>query len=479
MSNPNIPNIDILSIEMKEKYEREPNGTTIIKFFVNNDASTIIKLTEALTKNALPEYFELYNYCSVEDHFRAESEGQFFVKSSSYKNTQELTQAKEMASQDNARFHLFHNTLNTSSCPKLYEYAANLNMSYSNFYNAFVIEGRSIKELIESQPPLLSLFDNIQNETLSSFIQAIDSEMIPTQDLNATSFNLLRSLQVFFEQNANIVFSPTEDYNNANLIINPQQNSSAAELKLFSNNKIEKMLLFAPIFDEKSTTALVNDYTHGLAHIFLDHNCENYYACNREYVQTQTPNLKYLSIMSQLQTNSVFKTSIFSEFQPIQSLLPWDIAALRHSYGMPKPENVTYSLNNQQVLDNTFATKLLNNSLVCFSSIGYNTIDVGKVKSYEIDLNYDHLSNITNQNISFQFVLSYDTKFSKIILETPGKIILNKHEPANIFIDSTEVNVCTSLNADFSCENLGKDIELIQIGNFNETIHNINYSCLF
>ncbi len=472
---PNIPNIDIHSLVMKERHERMPNGTTIIKFLIANDASILQEPLKKIGIDTLPKYFNLNTYCEIADPLELEFEGTFFVKSSSYKNSKELYLAEDLALQDNARFHLYHNKVNPTLCPKLYEYAAHLNMSYSSFYNSFVTEGKTIQELVKANPVLSLAFNNAINSDLDELIQNMN-DIYTINEPEQFSTLLVKSFKVFFEQNANILFYPANNYTEANLIMFPSLNneSNAAELKLFSNNKIEQIFLFLHPTHANSSTLAINDFIHGLAHIFLDHICENYYPCNKAKMQTQTSNLQYLSIMSQLSTPSIINASKQVEFQLIQSLLPWDLAALRLAYGMPsQPINTTYSLNSDKALEEIFATKLLNNSLLCFSATGHSTIDTGHVKSYEIDLRFDHLSNVTNQEISFQFLLSYDTKISSIFLYTPGKVILNESVPVNIFIHSTEVNICTSLTTNFTCENNEQELAFIGIGNFNDTIHNI------
>lgn len=105
--------------------------------------------------------------------------------------------------------------------------------------------------------------------------------------------------------------------------------------------------------------------------------------------------------------------------------------------------------------------------------MGSNIINAESVKFYEIDLRYDTLSNITNHNISLKFILSYDTEISEIIVNSPGDIILNPNYPTNISITNKDYSF-NLLNLERSpAYNYGP--ELIQIYNYNESIHDIYF----
>jgi len=161
----------------------------------------------------------------------------------------------------------------------------------------------------------------------------------------------------------------------------------------------------------------------------------------------------------------------------VQSLLPWDLAAIRYDYGMPKPMNMTYALDNTNSLNEIFAIPLVNNSLVTFSMIGDISIDATNVNDYEIDLRYDELSNITNSDINFHFTLSYDTEIAKIMINNAGSITLNN----NLKTDIESLPGCYDIiiNED---QNTSKYFcsesyynEEIHISNFDPLIHDLYY----
>ncbi|MGB4192211.1 MAG: hypothetical protein WBJ81_06710 [Rickettsiales bacterium] len=299
-----------------------------------------------------------------------------------------------------------------------------------------------------------------------------------SEEISTVSNMLDYSFKTFFEKNSNIIFSKVNNAHKANLAIIPYKgeniDSFVADIKVFQEEEIQKMFLFLPIFNESKDPTSINDYAHGLAHIFLDHPCKNYYPCAKGSVQARTPNIEYLTIMSQKTTIDISNSTINPDTQIIQSLLPWDIAAIRNGYGMPIPQDTTYYLNDLNNLKEIFSVDLYNNTLITLSSVGYNIINAESVKFYAIDLRYDTLSNITNHNISLKFILSYDTEISEIIVNSPGSIILNPNYPTNISITNKDYSF--NLLDSEQCPEYNYGSELIQIYNYNESIHDIYFA---
>lgn len=471
----NIPNQDILSIEMIQKYPKSLNGTAVIKYYIEEGKPPYKELFNNFGRYSIPHSLEITDLCNIEDNFKIGSEGQFFVKASSYQSNLDLAYAKQLAIEDYIRYKLFHNQLNTSICPGLFNVSSHLAQDYESFYQSFVLKTKSISELYQSQN-LTST--NLEEPVFNEFVT--DTETLErTYDQNTWSnikHKIEHAFKVFFEDNSDILFVPASNQYQANLVIYPmlQQVSDQMlpnDLNMFQNEEIQQMYLIFPMPAGNNTSLQVNDYVHGLAHIFLDHPCENYYPCPKGSVQAKTQGIEYLSIMSQMATLDISKPE-FKSVQVIQSLLPWDLAALRHGYGMPEPKNVTYILNDVDNFKENFAAVPYEDTLVAFSSIGHNIIDAQSVKSYSIDLRYDELSSVAAQLFSLNFLLSYDTKIDEVIFDGPGIINLNENFPAIINIKSGEVIIHEGASSQCVEYTYGV-VELIEIYNYHEAIHHL------
>lgn len=470
-----ILNQDISSLEMKQKYKKELNGTTIIKYYLDFNFKTQNEVFLELTSfTKTPSFLNFDAFCTIENNFQIQYEGQFFVKASSYQNNQDLIYARQLAIEDNLRYQLFHNKLNESSCSNIHNITTLLSTDYPNFYQSFVLDSENIIDLYKSR----NKNTNLEEIAFKDFQEGIKHlRPINSEEISTVSNMLDYSFKTFFEKNSNIIFSAVDNDYEANLVIIPYKgndtNSLAADLKVFQGEELQKMFLLFPIFNGSKDPTSINDYAHGLAHIFLDHPCENYYPCGKGSVQARTPNIEYLTIMSQKTTIDISNFTINPDTQIIQSLLPWDLAALRNGYGMPTPQNTTYYFNNINNLKEIFSVDLYNNTLITLSSVGYNIINAESVKFYEIDLRYNTLSHITNHNISLKFILSYDTEISEIIVNSPGDIILNPNYPTNISITNKAYNF--NLLDSEQCPAYNYGLGLIQIYNYNESIHDIYF----
>lgn len=299
-----------------------------------------------------------------------------------------------------------------------------------------------------------------------------------------------------FAKNSNIKFIKCENTENANVIIY-NSNHLSAEKVLFENGVITKTFLgieMPSLISLNTTNGMFNDLAHGFAHLFLDHPCENgFYSCEKETIQNSSDKFFALTALSGIGTYTVWEelTNVAKsalnklidsgEQYHIQSLLPLDISALRHSYGMPKPIEMTYQLNNNEALEEIFGWPLINNSLVCFSSIGNITIDARDIVNYSLNLNYEEFSNITNSSIDYKFLLSYDTEIAKILINNAGAITLNNAFNTDIEVspgfydivihgDFYQNDIIFSSYDDFSAAD---NISTIDLYNFNDSIHRI------
>lgn len=470
----NIPNQDIHSIEMIQKYPKSSNGTTVIKYYINEGQFPLKKLFDIVGKYSLPQSLQIEDLCYIEDNFKIQSEGQFFVKASSYQSHVDLSYAKQLAVEDDIRYKLFHNQLNTSICPALLKVSSLLAQDYGSFYQSFVHQTKSLSELYKSQNLL-----NTSLEELAFKDFLISAEQFDYKYDQETWSNIKHRIEyafkVFFEHNSNIMFFPTTTQDQANLVIYPilQENPEPilpADLMMFQNQEIQQMNLIFPIPFVNNTAMQINDFVHGLAHIFLDHPCENYYSCNKGSVQLKTPGIEFLSIMSQMATLDISKPEI-KTVQVIQSLLPWDIAALRHSYGIPEAKNTTYILNDVDNFRKNFAADPYKDTLVAFSSIGHNIIDAQSAITYTIDLRYDQLSSAVTTLFSLNFLLSYDTEIAEIFVNGSGIINLNDQFSTIINIKNSDYILQEVVPTE--CVENTYGVELVQIYNYQEGIHHL------
>jgi hypothetical protein len=148
---------------------------------------------------------------------------------------------------------------------------------------------------------------------------------------------------------------------------------------------------------------------------------------------------------------------------------------------MPQAKNITYKFSTSIDLENIFGYKLKDQALITLSNVGNTDIDIIDIQSYSIDLRYDHLSKIANQDqgINFSFLLSYDTEVSQIIVNKQGSIVLSDAFKTNIILQPGCYDVI------LHGENYQNDVikhfegvnteicEQIDVYNFNSSLHDI------
>lgn len=437
----NIPNQDILSLVMKQKYQTKYNETTYISYSILSPEEFKEILREfAVTYKDLyvPDSIDIYELCPYKQVFNIKNEGEFFVKSGHYSSSEDLIIAEKTAAEDDIRFQIASNSsylMNCNTSTGIYQL---LNISSEQFYQSFVIDTMSLNSLYSSQRPDLPSTIELTND----LINKLTFDDVDTRYNQSLIDNILSKV---FSANSNIIFKEVENYQNADLLLYHSE-ATTEDLK-YSNSNIIHLKAGLPIAELTNSSAIFpwNDFIHGLAHIVADHPCENgFYSCNKNTTQTNNPNIFMLTALAGIITptleeaktdaSRIIEMKVNAKDYIIQSLLPWDLAALRYSYGMPEPVKMTYKLADQTQLGEVFGWPLVNNSLVTLSLVGNISIDTTNTKKYALDLRYDHLSNITNNEIDFKFLLSYDTEIAQIIINQSGSVILNKAFKTDIIL---------------------------------------------
>jgi hypothetical protein len=232
-------------------------------------------------------------------------------------------------------------------------------------------------------------------------------------------------------RNSNIKLTKLSECNGANLIITPNlaSNGAAGETLFYDNSQIIKLFNSFPVPVNNSGWA---EGLHGILHSFIDHPCENaFFKCSKEDIHQKA----YVpSLISQ-------QTGIFVT-ENIQSFLPWDLAALRYSYGTPDAkDNIYYDLSTAHGLKEAFGYSISDKSIITLPDVGNITINIQNIHNYNLDLRYDHKSHITNSDMETSFFLSYDTNVAKILINNSGNITLSNDFKSNIIINSECYNL--------------------------------------
>lgn len=421
------------SLVMKQRYLMNNNGETHINYCVDFSQNKRMELFKSFYNQNLfhikvaafvPE-IDIDSICRLGDtnqEFNIRAEGEFFVKASSYSNTRELDYARELAVEDDARFKLHYNLINTTTCAELKNIFTFLNMNQQTFYQSFISDGLSISEMYTLQRPDLPSIKQLTDKMLQNFsMEAMEGKY----NYNATIISdtktwIDNALKTVVGQNTNIIFKQIDDCHNASLVIVPRLDfSAAASEELFYNNDTIITQTFEVVMP--NTRAGWPETMHSFAHIFSDHPNENgFYQIDKEQLKLYQESFKFGTVFDHQQYFGVYKA---------QSLLPWDIQALRYSYGIPKAQDITYNLNK---LQENFGYDLEDKALVTLSNIGQTTIDARDIANYSLDLRYEHVSNFINGNINCSFLLSYDTEVSQVILNLEGSITLSDNFKTNI-----------------------------------------------
>lgn len=418
----NILTKDALSMVVTPRHPIQNNGQDSINYCVLTKKKQYIDLIPVLSEyisiGDLVPQLDLDKLCefSYNRVFNVRAEGEFFVKTSAYKSSLELKNARRLAIEDDIRFQLSKDT-NVKNCPELQDVFDFLNLSEREFVQAFVTEGMSLNDIYTREKPMLSNLEQLKNQLITRMIESLEEEEYDSTiatEINDFVDNAFQNLS----NDIAIKFERVENCNDGSIAISPgiDEMSVGGESLYYTDNIIMLNLLHTPmpIGILHNSKRQWKEFFHGMTHGFLDHPCEDgFYSCNEDELKKEHGDLALLSEMSR------------SNKYMVQSFLPWDLSAMRYSYGMPEAKNVTYKFSTSVDLENIFGYKLNDQALITLSNIGNTEMDIRDVKSYAIDLRYDHLSNITNQDINFSFLLSYDTEISQIMVNKQGEIVLS------------------------------------------------------
>ena len=434
---------------------KNDNGQTVVRHYLafnlkqDIDLAKHIHLHTPIASYNLFPALDIFGLCNLsgKSGFGVDIEEQFFVKSSHSKSQGELLEVRKLAIEDDIRYILHHNLSNTTDCTALKESFAFLNLTTSSFYQKFIYETASLSELLEQQRSDLNgaqtsekLFNTLEQEssfenTLAELrewgpdsSEKVDNFIKDTASVTATdASNLVDDILRVMSDNSNIKFERVENYYQAEMAISPSiaPNAAASEYLSYEGDEIilNSLSSIAPLGTLANSSFAWGEFIHGMAHGFLDHPCENgFYACNKKEITAHNEPLTLRTALAEGGWTSNLDPSINYN---MQSFLPWDWAAIRYKYGMPAPKDVIYELNSDSALKSVFGYNLLNQALVSFPNVGHSTINAHDLKGYSIDLRYDHPSEVSNTDIKFAFVLSYDTEISKIMLNKGGSITLS------------------------------------------------------
>jgi hypothetical protein len=479
----NIPNQEILSLVMMQRHPTQNNGVTNIRYCIASKENQLFAHKEEMNKilyllekynnkafhyHTIPE-MNMYNYIyNIEFNL---IEGESTTRASSYNNALELGYGQRLAEEDDFRFQLHYKLLNAPSSLELQKGLDFLNLTKTEFYQLFVTEGKGLGEIYESRRPDLPSLEQLGQRLIT---QVLQEEIEDHLDYLHYSSELVEWIDIILTtniaKNSNIDFERTEDCNSTALIITLTQSVEGGGMVLYEEkNKIIQI-------EVKLNQALLKGedwplLLHDISHSVIDHPCENgFYACKKEKIVAD------FNPPSVLVHQYVDDTSFH---QNAQTFLPWDIAALRYSYGMPEARNITYELSSSSGLKKALGYPIKNNAVVTLSNVGDTVINICDVKSYALDLRYDHRSSVNNHDIDFEFFLSYDTEISQIKINNDGSIILSENFKTSIILQHGCYDVI--LHGDNYQSDLIKhfdnfDTEIcnhIDVYNYNSSLHEI------
>lgn len=477
----NIPTQDILSMVLTPKHPIQNNSQNVINYCVLTKKEQHIDLFSIVNKNLFNNIIDLVPQLNIDKFcdfkynrvFNVRAEGEFFVKTSAYKSSLELKNARNLAIEDDIRFQL-NNGTNAETCPELQSIFEFLNISEKEFLHAFVTEGKGLKDIYTREKPTLPNLEQLKNQQITKIIELIEG--MPEEEYDpSTTTDINNFIDNAFQNLSNdiaVKFERVENCNDATIAIQPgiNENSTGGESLYYTDNMITLNLLSTPV----PIGALHNsqkhwsEFFHSMTHNSLDHPCEDgFYSCNQNKLEKEHGDSALLSALS---GNNKYM---------VQSFLPWDLAAMRYSYGMPQAKNITYKFSSSIDLENIFGYKLNDQALITLSNVGNTEIDISDVKSYAIDLRYDHRSNITTQDINSSFLLSYDTEVSQIIVNKQGSIALSDSFKTDIILQPGCYDVILhgeNYQNDIikHFDGVNKEIcEQIDVYNYNSSLHGI------
>ena len=429
---------EFLPLVMKQRYKIDSDGkTTTIPYCIQekHHAELVFGIEYYRTESSFLHFsmtpeININEICNLNknDPLEVRSEGQFFVKTSSYNNKIELNNARQLAIEDDIRFKLISNTLNATSCPEIEDSFSFMNLIQTEFLQKFILESQNIYDIYLEQITDIPTTDSLLETALSISVEAV--EAIEGKDNNVISFAeasqwIDKMLEMAISKNTNVKFTKLNDCSDASLIMTPNLSptGAAGEELFYSKNQIIKLFNSFPVAVNNTGWS---EGLHGVIHSFIDHPCENgFYSCNKKEILDKG----YIpSILSQ-------QYGVVDDTNNFQSLLPWDLAALRYSYGTPETaNNIYYNLSSALGLKEAFGYVIGDKSIVTLSSVGNIILDIKNVNNYALDLHYDHKSYVTNSDIEMSFYISYDTSISEILVNNSGSITLNDEFQTNIMI---------------------------------------------
>ena len=374
-----------LSLVMTQRHQTHNNITNILYCVVSNKTEAIVgkqrvnnilDLFDRSDNNnfnyrIIPQ-MNMYKYIYNKEFNLVE--GESTTRASSYSDSLELGRGISLAREDDFRFQLHSKFLNVSGSPRLQKGLDFLNLTKEDFYQLFVVEGKNLGEIYETrrqdQPNLVQLRQKIINKIVEE--ETVKNDLIYSEEFNEL-LDIILTTNI--ARNSNIKFIRVEDCNSTSLIFECKQDGEGnGEVIFKEKNKIMQVTidLNQKLMEGQDWPLLLHD----IAHSVLDHPCENgFYACRTdEFVKKYNPP----SVLVQ----QYFDKSAYQNHA--QTLLPWDIEALRYSYGMPELKNVIYELSNALGLKKAFGYVIKNNAIVTLSNVGYTEIDIRNVNYYTI-----------------------------------------------------------------------------------------------
>jgi hypothetical protein len=462
-----IPNKSILSMVMKQRYNIDADGITRVKYCIASQKQTIELVNFYHPQSTIALY--LTSYGDVSDskfYFDILSENNPLLKTSSFHSSFELDRAITLAREDYLRFELYYSLLNPNNNPEFYQEVWKiLYLNELEFYQKFVLDSSSLEEIYASvihTPESLELLKELDK------IDKPENIEIDITDFDKRVDKVKMVFDKFISKNSNIQFLQTEDCSLAQIVINPFTDYTQDYL-IYEGDVIVQKILDADLGEFVSQEQYWMEYIHYLMHVVIDHPCENgFYSCSKQEITE----CAIYSVMAQPGYDKRFNNNI----EIVKSLLPWDIAAVRYSYGMPAREDITYNLFNADGLKSAFDYNIINGSLVTLSNVGNSIIDIKNIDSYTLDLRYDHKSYVTAPDIEFSFYLSYDTEIFKILANQSGSIHLSEEFETSIILQEGcyKLSFVDSIHKGDAIEITCEDsLRTIEIYDFNPYLHNI------
>lgn len=124
---------NILSLVTKQKYPLQENeSNTLIKYSVEPNLTNILPFLMHLFEE-LP-FVDIMVLCKFGTS-KIGSDNELFLKVSGYQSTLDWLRGTVLASEDDARFHLFYNIINIENCPRLKDVYQITNLRKNNFSN--------------------------------------------------------------------------------------------------------------------------------------------------------------------------------------------------------------------------------------------------------------------------------------------------------------------------------------------------------